>query len=232
MHNLTNVSIVLLLVCLGCGGAQPPPVATSDNQPSGTGEPTTAASPSSEGLSSSLAQPSNNPPPAVEAPAVGPAAITISVLVKGKPVPATVQFLDGSGKPAVEGKADEKISISSGRYEAVVQITDPTVLADKPSKRMTVELKPGQESKEQIIFPWAKIKLNVKVNGRLDANAKVKLLRDGSAVATVTSADNDYVQISPGRYQAEVITKNTKAMVDNVMFPDGATQDVPVEVQF
>jgi hypothetical protein len=232
MRKITGVSTIVLLFCLGCGGAEPPPAVTATEAQNGSGEQGSTGSASAEERSGSVAQPSDAPPPAEEAPAVGPAVITIDVTVKGQPVPATIQFIEQSGKTGVEGKAGEKISISSGKYEAVVQVTDPAALADKPTKRMSVEIKPGQEVKEQVSFPWAKIRLNVRVDGKLDAKAKVKLIRDGVAVATINSADKDYVQISPGRYQAEVTTRNTKATVDKLMFPEGAMQDVPVDVQF
>lgn len=232
MHKIFGVSVAVLVFCQGCGGSAPPSAATApEGQSADDTQATTVSQLSGEQPGSSV-QSAQSPKEAEQAQAVGPASVTIEVTVKGKPVAAAIQLRDQVGKVAAEGKAGEKIVTSSGKYEAAVQITDESALVDKPTKRLTIELRPGQDAKEQMSFPWAKIRLHVKVGGKLDPNAKVNLLRDGAVVASVQSAGQDYVQISPGRYQAEVHLKKTKAMIDNVMFPEGATQDVPVDVQF
>jgi hypothetical protein len=228
MHEISSIGVTVLAFCLGCGGSSPPPAATAtEGQSADDTQATTAPQPPQERPGSSQLQKR-----AEQAQPVGPASVTIDVTVKGQPAAAAIQLLDESGKVAAEGKAGEKIITSSGKYEAVVQITDANALVDKPTKRLTIELRPEQDAKAQMSFPWAKIRLNVKVSGKLDTHATVNLLRDGAVVASVQSAAQDYVQISPGRYQAEVNLRKTKAMIDNVMFPEGATQDVPVDVQF
>jgi hypothetical protein len=229
MRNISRIGIIVLPLFIGCGGSEPPPdEAAFETQSVGEENPATEQTPS-EGQPGSTAQ--GQPTEAAPVPA-GPASVIVNVTVKGQPIAASIQLLDEGGKVAVEGKAGEKLSLNSGKYQAVVQVTDEKGLADKPTKRLTVELQPGQEAKEQLSLPWARIRLNVKVNGQATSNARVTLMREGVTVATVKSADQDYVQISPGRYQAEVLVRNTKVTVDNVMFPEGATQDVPVNVKF
>jgi hypothetical protein len=219
-----------LLLSLGCGGASQQPAANPSSSASETAYQSAATpTPTEEGPRESVDAENNS---AVQAPKpVGPASITVAATVQGKPVAARVRLVNEGGKTEVEGQAGEKLSIPSGKYEAVVQV-EAKALVDQPVKRLSLELSPGQNADEQVSFPWAKIKLNVKVNGRLDRDAKVQLIREGKPMATIKSADADYVPISPGRYQAVVTTRNTKTTVDNIMFPEGATQDVPVEVQF
>jgi hypothetical protein len=232
MRKISSISIVSLLFCLGCGGSAPPPTTTAtEGQSADDTKASTASLPSRE-QSRSSALSSESQPSAKKAQPVGPASVTIDVTVKGKPAAAAIQLLDEGGKVTAEGKAGEKIITSSGKYDAVVQVTDTSALVDKPTKHLAIALRPGQDAKEQMSFPWARIRLNVKIDGRLDAGAVVNLLREGAVVASVKSADQEYVQISPGRYQAEVNAKNTKTMLNNVMFPEGATQDIPVDVRF
>jgi len=105
-------------------------------------------------------------------------------------------------------------------------------MIDKPTKVMDLELAPGSEITEKVSFPWTQIRLNVKVKGQLSKKAKVKLIRDGAVVAIIESAARDYVMISPGHYQAEVSVGSMVTTLDDVMLPEGATRDVPINVSF
>ena len=76
----------------------------------------------------------------------------------------------------------------------------------------------------------AMIQLNVVINGRPTTNASVKLMRQGAEVGTLKSGA-DFVPISPGKYEAEVKAEGASIAVHGLMFPEGATQTVPVNVQ-
>lgn len=224
---MRNIVLLVSLICWGCGGSQSQPTSGPAKEPSAAGVQTPSEKPA-EGPAQA-AEPKEAVEPTMP---VGPASVLIQAIVKGKPTEAKIKIVDQAGNVAAEGKAGEKLTVQSGKYQAIVQVTDVDALVDKPSKNIDLDLQAGAEDKEQVSFPWAKIRLNVRIDGKVDTKAQVKLIRDGTPVATVKSADKDYVQISPGRYQAEVSAKNTKATVDNIMFPEGATQDVPVDVQF
>lgn len=158
----------------------------------------------------------------------GPAQITVTAQVRGEPIAATVR-LSGEDGNVVEGKAGERLSLQSGTYALEVSVTDASKLADKPTERRDVVIEAGADLTENVEFPWSKVQLNVKVNGTFDAKAVVRLIRQGAEVAKVPSG-GDYIMLSPGRYKAEVQTRGTSIEVPELMFPEGATRDVPVSV--
>lgn len=169
----------------------------------------------------------------MDKPAVaGPASITINVTVKDEPVSSAIKLVNEADEVISEGGSGQTFRVRSGRYSAHIQITDEKAMIDKPTKILEFELAPGAEVTEKVSFPWSQIRLNVKVKGRLNKNAKVKLIRDGEVVATLTSAARDYVIISPGHYQAEVSVGSLVTKLDEVMLPEGATRDVPIDVSF
>jgi hypothetical protein len=162
----------------------------------------------------------------------GPASITIEVTVKGEPVSSDIKLLNEANEVVSEGGSGQTFRVRSGRYSAQIQLTDKKALIDKPTKVLEFELAPGAEVTEKVSFPWTQIRLNVKVKGRLNKKAKVKLIRDGEVVATLQSAARDYVIISPGHYQAEVKVGSLVTKLDDIMLPEGATRDVPINVSF
>ena len=205
-------------VASGCGAATPAQTPTQAEPVSG-GQ--VAAPPAPEPVAVSEA---------VQAPAPGPATLVVDVIVHGKPVPAGVRLTDADGQDVATGKSAEQIALQSGEYTLQVQITDEAVLLDKPTQTRTVTLQPGEALSQKVEFPWAMIQLNVRINGNLDANAEVHLGRNGEPVAVLKSGAPN-VPISPGRYAAEVKTKGTTTKIDGLMFPEGATQSVPVNLQ-
>jgi hypothetical protein len=162
--------------------------------------------------------------------ASGPAAITVEAKVHGKAVDANVRLLGGDGSEVVAGKTGQTLSVQSGEYEMHVEITDAAVLLDKPTQRRPLTLHAGDNLHEAVEFPWAMVQLNVMVNGGLEKNASVMLSRQGKAVGTIKSGA-DPVAISPGHYEAEAKAGGATIQVKGLMFPEGATQTVPVNVQ-
>jgi hypothetical protein len=211
--------MISMVVCLGCGGAQEP-ADEAEPQPSAGGQQTADAEPMTEEMEEPAA-----------APAGGPVSLTVTTVVKGQAVSGRVKLVDASGQVAAEGSTGQTMRVPSGSYTAEVQVTDEGVLIDKPTQTLEMELVPGTEVKEKVIFPWCRVRLNVRVRGNLDRNARVKLMRHGTVVAEIKSA-SDYVPISPGHYAAEVTSRKTVTRLDDVMLPEGATRDVPIDVTF
>ncbi len=213
-------AIILLVYC--CGGS-------TSQQPS----------PEGSGLESGDRDPSEQPEFQAsdddsmdQSAFAGPASITIEVTVKGEPVSSDIKLLNEANEVVSEGGSGQTFRVRSGRYSAQIQLTDKKTLIDKPTKVLEFELAPGAEVTEKVSFPWSRIRLNVKIKGRLSKKAKVKLIRDGEVVATLASAARDYVTISPGHYQAEVKVGSLVTKLDDVMLPEGATRDVPINVSF
>jgi hypothetical protein len=131
--------------------------------------------------------------------------------------------------PPIEGVTGEEIGAPSGTLQAVVTVTDDTVLLDKPSQTLEVFIEPGKVAKVQASFPWAKVQLNVLVGGRSQPGVLVKLLRGGRQVAELKSSSEHL--ITPGKYEADVMLHGAALRVKGLVFLEGAVQTVPVRAQ-
>jgi hypothetical protein len=112
----------------------------------------------------------------------------------------------------------------------IVSIEDAAILADRPTLRVPLTVPAGASLTPRVDFPWASVQLNVRVNGEPETKASVRIIRQGAAVATVQSGGAS-VTLSPGRYQAEVTTRGATIEVKMLLFPEGATQSLPVDVK-
>lgn len=224
-HFIALCSIVLFGFAFGCGGsaaapgegpeATPPPEATAGDEHVPVAEPPVAAQPAA----------------AEEPEETGPASFSTKVTVGGKAAPAHVRVLSSSEQVVVEGEAGASLSLPAGQYYRIeIKISDPKTLFDQPAQTQELTLHPGNNPVVSVDFPLAKVKLNVVVNGKSEANATVKLMRRGEAVGELKSG-GDFVPLSPGRYDAEVHVKGSVIEVKDLLFPEGATQTVPVAVQ-
>jgi len=207
--------ILLLGGCAAPAHTEPAPASTG-----GEHTPAVAAAP----------EPIAAEPAPAEPPPSAPATLTIEAAVKGEPKPAHVQLIDSEGEEAASGKSGESLSIPSGEYTLVISIEDAAVLADRPTQRTPITVQPGQNPPLRVDFPWATVQLKVRVNGQPESKATVRLMRQGAVVATVQSG-GESITLSPGRYQAEVNTHDATIEVKQLLFPEGATQTVPVDVR-
>src|SRR5687768_5062927 len=170
------------------------------------------------------------PPAAAPAPKSGPASVRVDATVRGQAVAADVRLIGADGAEAATGRSGEPITVQSGEYTLLVTVSDEAVLLDKPMQRHPLTIEAGESLRESVDFPWAKIQLNVHVNGKPDNGAIVELKRQGAVVGKLKSG-GEHTPISPGRYDAEVHTRGAKIPVQGLMFPQGATQSMPVNVQ-
>jgi hypothetical protein len=223
MHALRSIFALLnLTLLLACGGG------ASSNEPAV--QPPAPSDPAS-GDELAAAEQAPAEPAADPAPLrAGPATVEVNATVRGQSVAAEVRVVGEDGSEAGTGLSGEPISVQSGEYTLLVTITDEGALLDKPLLRRPLTIQPGDSLKETVDFPWAMIQLNVRVNGRPDNGAIVELSRQGAVVGTLKSGAEP-VPLSPGRYDAEVKTRGATIPVRGLMFPQGATQSMPVEVQ-
>src|SRR5262245_46059337 len=189
-----------------------------------------AAQPSASGAEHAESEPVAAEPAAAQSAPSGPARVTVDARVHGQSVAADVRLIGPEGEDVAHGSSGEALQVSSGEYEMQVTIRDAAALADKPTKRRKLTLAPGDDLQHQVDFPWAMIQLNVVVNGTADSAAVVHRMPQGSEVATFKSGAPP-APITPGRYSAQVKTRGMSIEVPSLMFPDSATQSVPVRVQ-
>jgi hypothetical protein len=220
------VVLLLLSAAAGCG-----------SQASGTAEEHAQPPAASQGEETSPEEPvtpdpvEESEPEPEPARASGPGTVTLTARVDESTVPATVRILDEAGEVTREAASGEPISLPAGDYRVEISITDPKALADKPTQARQLLVQPGENPPIEARFRWAKVTLNVLVGGRAQPGAKVTLLRDGEPVAEMKSGAPP-AAITPGRYEADVQLKGSIIRVKGLQFPEGATQTVPVRVQY
>lgn len=222
---MKNALPCMLLCVLGCGGG------TSESRPPASASPGIE----DESASEAAAEPSA-PRASVEsatntepAPKAGPASLSLDAQVHGKSVPANVRLLSADGNEIASGPSGQAIQLPSGEYTLEVQINDASAMLDTPTQRRQLTIHGGDALQERAEFPWAMIQLNVRVNGTLDRKAEVVLMRDGQEVAKVHSGVEP-AAITPGRYEATVLTHGAKIEVKGMQFPEGGTAVKPIDV--
>lgn len=210
----------------GCNPQPQPPAASASaaiTPAVTTGQENESAASSAERAAEAEAAPDPAPREAA-----APARLTVEARVHGKPVNAAVHLM-GGGNEVASGETMQPINTQSGEYELRVEIKDASAMIDRPTQVRTLTLHAGDDLHENVEFPWAMIQLNVMVNGSLDRGAIVHLSRNGQEVGTMKSGAEP-AAISPGRYEAEVKTHGASIAVKGMMFPEGATQSMPVNV--
>jgi hypothetical protein len=221
---IRNALLCFAVLSLGCGGggaqgAEPEPESSAGDEVAEAAEPAAEAG-------DTEAEPSEDIPMRTS----GPAKLTLDAQVRGKSVPAKVRLLAADGSEAAKGETGQTIALQSGEYTLDVAITDDEAMLDTPTQKRTLTVNPCDELNEKAEFPWSMVALNVRVNGKLDRNAKVILMRDGEEVATVRSGAPP-AAISPGRYEAVVETRGARIDVKGMLFPEGGTESKPIDVR-
>jgi hypothetical protein len=161
-----------------------------------------------------------------------PASVMVKAVIEGTEVGARVQVLDGD-RVVAEGEAPLSAQVTSGTYTFTAQVTDAAVLVDRPTVRNeNVEVAPGGPHDVTISIPRAQVRLKVVRAGRLLRFQEIVLMHQGSTEPVYTFRQgNDHVPISPGRYEADVkLGRNQVIHVQGITFMEGATQDIPIEI--
>ena len=69
------------------------------------------------------------------------------------------------------------MNVAAGTHRVEVSLADDSALVDKPTRQFDVTVEPNQKTKLNAAFPWAKVQLNLLVNGKPQPATRVKLIR-------------------------------------------------------
>lgn len=123
----------------------------------------------------------------------------------------------------------QEITAEAGTRHITVALVDDNVLLDKPTLALDVAVEPGELTKVDAVFPWARVQLNVLVRGTVQPPTAIKLIRKGEVVAQVTSGQPGLL-VSPGNYEADVTVRSKTVRVKGLVFFEGTDQTIPVRV--
>jgi hypothetical protein len=208
--NLVWISVLML----GCGGGSetaPPPQNGGDvEDPYAPGNGDTPEGGEGEG---------NTTAPAPEEPQGGPASVMVKAVMDGNEVAARIQIRNDEDQVVQEGEAPLSAQVPSGTYTFTAQISDASVLVDRPTVRNEgVTVAPGGPHNVTVNVPRAQVRLKVMRQGSTEP---VHRYRPGAA----------HISISPGRYEADVKLGAREVIhVQGITFMEGATQDIPIEI--
>lgn len=228
MNYAASIMLVITISLGACGGSEPtsepaPTVAPSTGNEQGDEEAV------DEEAVDEKASAEEEGPAEPQAPAAGPAQLTVIAKVGNDAVSAHVKVTDESGAVVAEGTSGSALNVQSGALIIEAHIEDESVMVDKPTVRHEVDVPPGAHS-EEVRFPRARVKVSVSVNGKPDTKATVTLTRNGVNVVTLTSGAADFVSITPGRYGALVKAHNAEITVPDVVIPEDSSRNIPLSV--
>lgn len=164
-------------------------------------------------------------------PRAAPGKLTVVAKVGNQEVPVSVRVLTEDGSTLLaEGSSGEPLSVMSGELLVEASILDAEAIIDRPTMRQYVTLAAGQTLTEKLSFPRARVRVSVLLQGKLDSTAVVTLSKKGTPVAKLTSGNEEYVSISPGRYEASVKSQRAEVVVSEIVINEGATQSIPINV--
>mgnify|MGYP003449651339 CR=1 FL=1 len=130
----------------------------------------------------------------------------------------------------VDFRVGHEFSAEVGTRHLEVALVDDTILIDKPTLQMDVDVESGKLTRVNAVFPWAKVQLNLLVRGTVQPPTPIKLIRNGNVVAQVKSGAPAFL-VSPGNYEADVPVRGKTVRVKGLVFFEGTEQVVPVRAQ-
>jgi hypothetical protein len=165
-------------------------------------------------------------------PPSGPVQVTIAVRLGSEEGTAAVKLVDADGNTVAEGRSGQSFTVRPGAYTVIAQIEDERVMIDKPQHSEEVQVPASEEPHTiQVSVPIARVRLVVRRNNRPLNNPQVTLFRQSGEEVATFRAGNDHIAITPGRYEADVVTGRDRIRVRGLTFMDGATQNIPVNIQ-
>jgi hypothetical protein len=130
----------------------------------------------------------------------------------------------------VDFEMGQEFTAEAGTRHIEVSLLDTSVLVDKPTLPLDVNVAPNKLNKIDVNFPWAKVELKLLVNGNLQPPTPVKLIRKGELVAEVKSGSPAFL-VSPGNYEADVSVRGKTVRVKDLVFFAGTDQLVAVRAR-
>jgi hypothetical protein len=168
-----------------------------------------------------------NPAPEPSKPARG--RIVVQAKCRGKLVAAHGR-MPIERELVVDFEMGQEFSAEAGTRHIEVTLPDNTILVDKPTLQLDVSVEPEKLAKVEAVFPWAKVQLNLVVNGSVQSATPIKLIRQGNVVAEVKSGGPGFL-VSPGNYDADVQLRGKRVRVKGFVFFEGTEQAVTVPAQ-
>jgi hypothetical protein len=157
----------------------------------------------------------------------------VKAVMDGNEVAARIQIRNDEDQVVQEGEAPLSAQVPSGTYTFTAQISDASVLVDRPTVRNEgVTVAPGGPHNVTVNVPRAQVRLKVIRGGREIRNPEITLMRQGSTEPVHRYRPGAaHISISPGRYEADVKLGAREVIhVQGITFMEGATQDIPIEI--
>ncbi len=176
-------------------------------------------------------EPEPEPEPEVVAPS-GPGHLRVANRVGGEEIGGNVQVLDESGEVVAEGSSGETFDLPAGSYALVGEVTDATILLGTPTTQSEdrVTLDAGSDAEGFVDHGRALVRIRVTRNNRNVRRWRLELTRRGSETTLNLEPTEEYVPVTPGRYDGVVHFGSHQIEVTNVIFQDGARRDLPIRV--
>lgn len=165
--------------------------------------------------------------------ATGPGRLRVVNRVGGEDASGSVRVLDASGDTVAEGASGDTFTVEAGSYQVVGEVTDPSVLIDTPVRQSDgmITVLAGQEQTVTVDHPVSRVRLRVSRAGRPVARWTMEVRRQGGEGEPIQlRAGNDYIPITPGRYDGTLQFGTNRIEVTGIIFQGGARMDVPVNV--
>jgi hypothetical protein len=172
--------------------------------------------------------------PDVDEPPSGPVQVTLQVRLAGEDLDAPVEVQSLEGETVSSGRSGASVSLRPGTYVVRVPIEDESKMIDTPTFETEINVDASDEPQTiPVNVAVAQILLDVRLNGRPLRNPNVTLYREGDEEESVAQfrVGRNHVPISPGRYEAEVVSGGGTYRIRGLTFMDGARQTIPVNVQ-
>lgn len=221
------LATMVMAALVGCGGG-------GDSSSGTTDETYTPPPDTTSGAEDPPADPVEAPMIEPEPEPTGPGRLTVGITVAGESVAGNVVVADRGGDTVAEGSAGQTFSLPAGEYRVFGEITDASILADRPTREAEemIDLAPGQQLSVNVEHGRSRVKLNVVRNGRPVANWRMELRRQGTdEVVLELRSGMEHTAVSPGRYDGVVHFGASRIDVSGIIFQGGATQEIPVRVQ-
>jgi hypothetical protein len=163
----------------------------------------------------------------------GPGRIHVVIRVGGHEASGHVRVLNDGGDVVAEGDSGETFNVDSGTYTVEGHITDRDVMFDTPTMEIDggVTVEPGEEATANVDFNVSRVRIHVRRNNRDLRNWRLELTRQGTDQSIQLQPSNEHIPITPGRYDGTVIMGSDRITVEGIIFPGGATRDLPIDLQ-
>lgn len=213
--------LLFVLPAIACGGGTssaettPPPTHTPPVQDMDEGE----YEDEEEDFEEEVAEPT------------GPGQLHAVIRVGNEEREGAVSVVSGQGDVVAEGRSGETFTVPSGSYRVVGAFDAPEGQSSLYGTREeSARVTPGGTAEVELRYEVARIRINVRKNGRPVARWRLVLTREGSEGEITLNPSTEHVTVPPGRYSGVLHAGASRIDVAGLQFQGGATMDVPVNV--